>query len=85
MPKLPRDLSGKKLAILLDKYGYVITRQTGSHIRLTSNIKKTEHHITIPGHTPIKIGTLSHILKDIADYLEIEKKILAEELFEDWR
>ncbi len=32
--KLPRDLGGEELAKLLKKYGYEVTRQTGSHMRL---------------------------------------------------
>jgi predicted RNA binding protein YcfA (HicA-like mRNA interferase family) len=35
--KLPRDLSGDELAALFEKYGYVVTRQTGSHMRLTTS------------------------------------------------
>ena len=31
--KLPRDIGGEELAKLLSKYGYEITRQTGSHRR----------------------------------------------------
>jgi len=80
MLKIPRNLSGRKLATLLNKYDYIITRQTGSHIRLTSNYKGILHHITIPDHTPIKIGTLSHILKDIADYLKMDKNVFISEL-----
>lgn len=38
MPKIPRDLSGKELAKLLSRFNYEITRQTGSHIRLTTNL-----------------------------------------------
>jgi hypothetical protein len=34
--KHPRDLSGEKLARLLRRFGYEITRQTGSYLRLTS-------------------------------------------------
>ena len=34
--KLPREISGEELAKLLKKYDYAITRQTGSHIRLTT-------------------------------------------------
>ncbi len=34
--RLPRDLGGEELAVLLKKYGYSITRQVGSHIRLTT-------------------------------------------------
>uniref|UniRef100_A0A7C6EDI9 Type II toxin-antitoxin system HicA family toxin n=1 Tax=candidate division WOR-3 bacterium TaxID=2052148 RepID=A0A7C6EDI9_UNCW3 len=78
--KLPRDIGGEELAKLLSRYGYQITRQTGSHIRLTSTIKG-EHHITIPRHKPIKVGTLNNILSDIAGYLKKEKKRLIEELF----
>jgi predicted RNA binding protein YcfA (HicA-like mRNA interferase family) len=81
MPKIPRDISGRELIKLLKKYGYKIVRETGSHIRLTSNFKGTEHKITIPDHQPIKIGTLNNILKEIADYLKITKEKLIEELF----
>ena len=79
--KLPRDISGGELSRKLEKYGYRITCQTGSHIRLTSTIKGTEHHITIPGHQPLKVGTLSSILNDVASYLEMNRKTLIEELF----
>jgi predicted RNA binding protein YcfA (HicA-like mRNA interferase family) len=33
--KLPRDLAGKDLAKALRKVGYEVTRQSGSHLRLT--------------------------------------------------
>jgi predicted RNA binding protein YcfA (HicA-like mRNA interferase family) len=79
--KLPRDIAGEELARVLDKYGYKITRQTGSHIRLTSAIKGAEHHITIPSHNPLKIGTLSSILNEVAAYLEMDRKTLIEKLF----
>ncbi len=82
MPKMPRDTSGRELANLLKKYGYEITRQTGSHMRLTSYLRNESHHITIPDHTPLKIGTISHILKDIANYLKIEKDGFIKKLFE---
>ncbi len=34
--KLPRDMGGEELAVLLRRRGYEITRQTGSHIRSNS-------------------------------------------------
>ena len=80
MPKLPRDLSGKELAALLEQYGYVITRQTGSHIRLTSSAADKEHHITIPNHAPLKIGTLNAIIRDITGHLKMDRHILIQEL-----
>ena len=82
MPKIPRDISGRELANLLKKFGYEITRQTGSHMRLTISIKNEPHHITIPEHTPLKIGTLSQILKEVANYLNTGKDDLIKKLFE---
>ena len=79
--KLPRDIGGAELAKLLELYGYRITRQTGSHIRLTT-ILKGEHHITIPIHKPLKIGTLNKILGDISLHMEISKEKISEEIFE---
>ena len=78
--KLPRDISGDELSRLLKKLGYTIVRQSGSHIRLTT-IQKGEHHITIPSHDPLKIGTLSSILSDIAEHFEVSKQDLINQLF----
>lgn len=52
MPKIPRDLSGIGLAKLVRRYGYEVTRQSGSHLRLTAKVGVREHHITIPNHAP---------------------------------
>ena len=79
--KLPRDVGGLELVKLLEKYGYRVTRQTGSHMRLRTNIKGTEHHVTIPSHNPLKTGTLSGVLGDVALYLKVEKNELIEGLF----
>lgn len=78
--KLPRELSGEELAKLLKKYNYQITRQTGSHMRLTTSMQG-EHHITIPAHKSLKIGTLSGILNDIAEHFKIDKNDLIKKLF----
>lgn len=75
--KLPRDLSAKELIKYLSKYGYQVTRQTGSHIRLTRISNEDVHHITIPNHNPLRIGTLASIIKDTCSHLGISK----EELF----
>lgn len=80
--RLPRDLSGTELANLLRGYGYETTRQTGSHLRLTSSIKGREYHITIPRHHQLGGGTLSAILGDVATYLDISRQELIEGLFE---
>ena len=53
--KIPRDISGHDLVSYLKAFGYTITRQSGSHMRLTTD-QKGEHHITIPNHDPLKIA-----------------------------
>ncbi|MEX2706745.1 MAG: type II toxin-antitoxin system HicA family toxin [Candidatus Freyrarchaeum guaymaensis] len=78
--KIPRDISGEELSKLLRKYGYAVTRQTGSHMRLTTTLRG-EHHITIPKHKSLKVGTLNSILADVAAHLEIDKTALMKELF----
>ena len=78
--RLPRDLSGDDLAKALKVLGYHVTRQTGSHIRLTT-IEHGEHHITIPQSDPLRIGTLSGILSDVADHLKISREELIRKLF----
>lgn len=79
--RLPRDLSGAELASLLRRYGYEVTRQTGSHLRLTSRVEGGEHHISIPRHRALKVGTLSRILADVAGYLQIDRETLVQGLF----
>ena len=79
--KIPREIKGLALAKKLSIYGYKITRQTGSHIRLTTQ-KNGENNITIPAHKSLKIGTLNSILKNVAEHLEISKKDVLKDLFE---
>ena len=73
--KLPRDVSGDALAKALRACGYQVTRQTGSHLRLTTN-EGGEHHVTIPRHDPLKIGTFANILDDVASHLGISREEL---------
>lgn len=63
--RLPRDLSGRALARALEVLGYRITRETGSHLRLTTQ-EHGEHHVTIPDHETLRVGTLAGILADVA-------------------
>lgn len=78
--KLPRDLSGKDLVKVLERVGYVATRQTGSHIRLTAG-DQDQHHVTIPNHSPLRVGTLSAILAEVSAHLKISRDQLIEKLF----
>jgi predicted RNA binding protein YcfA (HicA-like mRNA interferase family) len=78
--RIPRDCNGDVLVAALRKtLGYEVIRQSGSHIVLTSQ-RLREHHITIPAHRPIKVGTLQGILKDIANHHQLTVDALLQQL-----
>ena len=78
--KLPRDLSGQELVRLLRHYGYEVTRQVGSHMRLTTQ-EHGEHHVTIPAHDHLRVGTLDYILASVAHHLGLDRQELTSKLF----
>lgn len=78
--KLPRDITGIELSRALAILGYQISHQRGSHIRLTTQ-RDGEHHVTIPAHDPLKIGTLNAILKAVGDHAKLDRKSLLQLLF----
>lgn len=73
--KLPREVSGADLVKSLRALGYETTHQTSAHIRLTTSANGT-HHVTIPNHNPIRIGTLAAILDDIAEHFKTNRQEL---------
>jgi len=62
MTKVP-SLPYEQVIRALQRDGWVIVRQKGSHIRLQKHTPKETLKLTIPAHRPIKRSTLSHILK----------------------
>ncbi|MXW53921.1 MAG: type II toxin-antitoxin system HicA family toxin [Gammaproteobacteria bacterium] len=80
--KIPRDLSGEKLASLLERhYGYQLKRSKGSHMILTSKIGSNQHTVTVPRHRSINTGTLDGLLNDVANSLNKSKKEVRDTLF----
>ncbi|MFN2500478.1 MAG: type II toxin-antitoxin system HicA family toxin [Pyrinomonadaceae bacterium] len=73
--KLPRDVSGRQLVRSLQTLGYEVTRQTGSHIRITTESRGI-HHITIPDHQPLRVGTLSAVLREVAEHFDMTREEL---------
>ena len=67
------------LAKALNRVGYSITRQTGSHIRLTLAVTP-QHHVTVPAHQPLKVGTLAAILDEVAARLDLDRAELLNRL-----
>ena len=63
--KLPRGVSAGRLIHALEKLGYTVIRQKGSHIRLFHEASPV-HSISVPLHDPLKIGTFHGILVEVA-------------------
>ncbi len=76
--KVPRDVSGEELKRLFRRLGYVEVRQDGSHVRMT-HFDEPQHHVTVPMHKPLRVGTLAALLKDVA----LHRAVLVETLLED--
>lgn len=74
MSKVP-SLSYTKVIKALQRDGWVIVRQRGSHIRLQKRLGDEVLKITVPAHRSIKRSTLAHILKqarlDVDQFLEL--------------
>jgi predicted RNA binding protein YcfA (HicA-like mRNA interferase family) len=79
--RLPRDVGAQALVGYLACLGYLVTRQSGSHIRLTTT-RGGEHHVTIPNHNPLRLGTLNGTLHDVADHAGLSREQLLHALFE---
>ncbi len=74
-PKL-QQISGQDLVKFLEKLGYQIVRQKGSHIRLRKATSIGEHNITVPNHKTIAKGTLNDILTRVSLWNNISKEEL---------
>jgi predicted RNA binding protein YcfA (HicA-like mRNA interferase family) len=64
--KLPRDVSADRLIRALERLGYIVIRQKGSHVRLSHKAPPI-HSISVPLHDPLKIGTFHGILAEVAE------------------
>jgi hypothetical protein len=69
--KLPRDLSGSELAQRLRGFGY---RSRGRPEATCANhSERGEHHLTIPNHAVLRVGTLAFILGEVAEHFQVER------------
>ena len=78
--RIPRDLSATELVRALATVGYRVTRRRGSHLRLTTQ-EHGEHHVTVPDHNALRLGTVSSILFDVAEHLGMSREQLCDRLF----
>lgn len=69
------SLSYKKIIKALERDGWIVVRQKGSHIRLEKRLFEETLKITVPAHKPVKRTTLAKILKqakiDLEHFLEL--------------
>lgn len=78
--KLPRDYSADDLIATLSRCCYQVTRQTGSHVRLTFT-SGDPYHITIPRHNHLAPGTLHGVISAVSEQLGISRTALMDRLF----
>ena len=57
------NLSYREILRALQRDGWIVLRQRGSHIRLQKHVGQRTLKLTVPAHTPVKRSTLSHIIK----------------------
>lgn len=75
MTKVP-SLNYQQIINALQRDGWIIVRQRGSHIRMQKRISVEILKITIPAHKPVKRSTLAHIIKQSKIDLETFLKLL---------
>lgn len=76
MSNIPQ-VSGKQVVKALEKVGFTVSRQKGSHIRLVRIQEDVKQLVTVPNHKTIRKGTLLNgILKPVNLSLDEFKKLL---------
>jgi predicted RNA binding protein YcfA (HicA-like mRNA interferase family) len=74
MSKVP-SLPYTQIITALERDGWVVVRQRGSHIRLEKELPDTVLKLTVPAHRPVKRSTLARILKqartDVEQFLDL--------------
>jgi predicted RNA binding protein YcfA (HicA-like mRNA interferase family) len=58
MPKFP-GLSGQDLIRALQRLGFVVVRQSGSHVVLKNGVRGC----VVPSHKELKVGTVNGVLR----------------------
>ncbi len=75
MTKLPRGLSGREVVKALERAGFYVKRQKGSHTVLRRD--KPFAQVVVPDHKSIDTGTLASILDgadlSVEDFIKLIK------------
>jgi len=60
--KFPRPAGSKIVRVLVDGFGFQVSRQTGSHVVLHRFVDGRKVVTVVPMHKEVKVGTLFGIL-----------------------
>lgn len=75
-PRLP-VVSGRQVIRALERIGYHVVRQRGSHIRLRDEDDPDHLPVTVPDHRTVKPGLLRKILRDanltVSEFVDLLK------------
>jgi predicted RNA binding protein YcfA (HicA-like mRNA interferase family) len=63
MAKLPRNMSGRDLVKHLEKIGYAVDHQRGSHI-IMKHGERPLPRLSVPDHKTVRIGLLRNVIRD---------------------
>jgi predicted RNA binding protein YcfA (HicA-like mRNA interferase family) len=78
--KLPRDISGRELVKALCRdWSYRQVHQVGSHIILQTDAPG-HHRLSVPDHTPLRLGTLNGILRAVAQAKQVDREAILKSL-----
>jgi predicted RNA binding protein YcfA (HicA-like mRNA interferase family) len=75
--RLPRGVSADRVIRALERLGYGVIRQKGSHVRLRHE-GPPAHTITVPLHDPLKTGTPHGILSEVGQERSITIESIAD-------
>jgi len=78
--KIPRDLNGQQLVQALCRdWGSSLIPQEGSHIVIETK-EPSHQRLSIPNHSPLRIGLLAAILRAVANHKSVERQKILESL-----
>ena len=62
MTRIPTDVSGRQVCAALERVGFILRRQKGSHMILRRDDPFAR--VVVPDHRAVRIGTLRRIISD---------------------
>lgn len=77
--KLPRDVSAERLVSALNRLGYRLIHQRGSHAKLRHD-GPPAHTVSVPMHRSIKTGMLHAVISEVAKMRSVTVQSIVESL-----